>query len=250
MEIGLNCCIPIPVRIQYMQSRKYIYYIIVCISDSLFYRVTTNDFYDDLITNPNLMRFMDTSNLPGDHKCYTAVRKRVPGLFKFECGSSTVYEFVALRAKSYAYDVEQDVCIRAKGVMRHVIRNHLTLAEHKRCLFADAGDEAGADESDDELDSDTGKMIAAESALKAVAQIHRIASCTSATSPPSPLAHPSLCYSNTPFTPYRENVSIRSFKHEVRTIRTMKLVLNKADDKRIVLPDNIATLAHGHYLAN
>lgn len=151
--------------------------------------MTTNDFYDDLITNPNLMRFMDTSNLPGDHKCYTAVRKRVPGLFKFECGSSTVYEFVALRAKSYAYDVEQDVSIRAKGVMRHVIRNHLTLAEHKRCLFADVDDEAGSDESEDELDSDTGKMIAADSALKAIAQIHRIASCTSAT---SPLAHPSL----------------------------------------------------------
>ncbi|KAF0746244.1 Uncharacterized protein FWK35_00024829 [Aphis craccivora] len=222
-------------------------------TDSLFYRVTTNDFYDNLITNPNLMRFMDTSNLPDDHKCYTAVRKRVPGLFKFECGSSTVYEFVALRAKSYVYDVEQAVSIRAKGVMRHVIRNHLTLAEHKRCLFADADDEAGSDESDDELDSDTGKMIAAESALKVVAQIHlinRIASCTSATSLPSPLAHPSLCYSNTPFTPYRENVSIRSFKHEVRTIRTMKLVLNRADDKRCILPDRINTLAHGHYRAN
>ncbi|KAL4119986.1 hypothetical protein QTP88_012736 [Uroleucon formosanum] len=91
-------------------------------TDSLFYRVTTNDFFADLVRNPNLMRFMDTSNFPHDHMCYTAARKRIPGCFKFECGSKTIYEFVALRAKSYAYDVEEEVTIRAKGVMRHVIR--------------------------------------------------------------------------------------------------------------------------------
>ncbi|KAL4119461.1 hypothetical protein QTP88_012268 [Uroleucon formosanum] len=87
--------------------------------NSLFYRVETKDFYDDLAANPNIMRFMDTSNLPSDHKCYSAVRKRILGLFKNETDSRTVYEFAALRAKSYAYDVEQNVCIRAKGVMGH-----------------------------------------------------------------------------------------------------------------------------------
>ncbi|KAL4153047.1 hypothetical protein QTP88_000880 [Uroleucon formosanum] len=135
-------------------------------TDSLFYRVETKDFYDDLAANPNLMRFMDTSNLPSDHKCYSAVRKRIPGLFKNETDSRTVYEFVALRAKSYAYDVEQNVCIRAKGVMGHVIRNHLTFAEHKRCLFADVDDGVESDECDDEFDVNMGKMIAADSALK------------------------------------------------------------------------------------
>ncbi|XP_015376732.1 PREDICTED: uncharacterized protein LOC107172457 [Diuraphis noxia] len=220
-------------------------------TDSLFYRVETKDFYDDLAANPNLMRFMDTSNLPPDHKCYSTVRKRIPGLFKNETDSRTVYEFVALRAKSYAYDVEQDVCIRAKGVMGHVIRNHLTFAEHKRCLFADADDDAESDECDDEFDATMGKMIAADSALKAVAQIHRNASIPATHSPhSSTITPPSNVYSYMPFTPYRENVSIRSFKHEVRTIRSMKLVLNRADDKRYVLPDNISTYAHGHYLAN
>ncbi|KAL4091521.1 hypothetical protein QTP88_026196 [Uroleucon formosanum] len=199
-------------------------------TDSLFYRVTTNDFFADLMRNPNLIRFMDTSNFPHDHICYTAARKRIPGCFKFECGSRTVYEFVALRAKSYAYDVEEEVTIRAKGVMRHVIRNHLTFAEHKRCLFADVDDDAESDECDVEFDANMGKMIAADSALKAVAQIHRNASTSATNSPPT--THPSHCYSYMPFTPYRENVSIRSFKHEMRTIRTMKLVLNRADDKR------------------
>ncbi|XP_015370953.1 PREDICTED: uncharacterized protein LOC107166697 [Diuraphis noxia] len=128
-------------------------------TDSLFYSVETKDFYDDLAANPNLMLFMDTSNLPPDHKCYSTVRKRIPGLFKNVTDSRTVYEFVALRAKSYAYDVEQDVCIRTKGVMGQVIRNHLTFAEHKRCLFADADDDAESDECDDEFDATRGKMI-------------------------------------------------------------------------------------------
>jgi hypothetical protein len=196
------------------------------------------------------MEFMDTSNFPHDHMCYTTARKRIPGLFKFECGSRTVYEFVALRAKSYAYDVEQEVTIRAKGVMRHVIRNHLTFAEHKRCLFADVDDGTDSDERDDGHDACMGKMIAADSALKAVTQIHRNASTNSSTTVAAAVTHPSHVYSYMPFTPYRENVSIRSFKHELRTIRSMKLVLNRADDKRYVLADNISTYAHGHYLAN
>ncbi|CAI6374232.1 unnamed protein product [Macrosiphum euphorbiae] len=223
-------------------------------TDSLFYRVVTDDFYADLIDNPNLMRFMDTSNLPKDHKCYSTLRKRVPGLFKNETNSRTVYEYVALRAKSYAYDVEQEVTIRSKGVMRHVIRNHLTFAEHKRCLFADVDDDAESDECDDEFDANMGKMFAADSALKAVAQIHRNASTGSTNSSTTVAAaaatHPSHVYSYMPFTPYRENVSIRSFKHELRTIRSMKLVLNRADDKRYVLPDNISTYAHGHHRIN
>ncbi|CAI6373236.1 unnamed protein product [Macrosiphum euphorbiae] len=139
--------------------------------------------------------------------------------------------------------------------MRHVIRNHLTFAEHKRCLFADVDDDAESDECDDEFDANMGKMIAADSALKAVAQIHRNASTGSTNSSTTvaaaaPVTHPSHVYSYMPFTPYRENVSIRSFKHELRTIRSMKLVLNRADDKRYVLPDNISTYAHGHHRIN
>ncbi|KAL4152990.1 hypothetical protein QTP88_000823 [Uroleucon formosanum] len=76
--------------------------------DSLFYQVATKDFYGDLIDNPNLMLCTDTSNLPTDHKGYAGARKRIPGLFKDEAAGKTIYEFVALRAKSYAYDMEQE----------------------------------------------------------------------------------------------------------------------------------------------
>lgn len=216
--------------------------------------MATKDFYDDLINNPNLMLCTDTSNLPTDHKGYAGARKRIPGLFKDEAAGKTIYEFVALRAKSYAYDMEQEVTIRAKGVMRHVIRNHLTLADHKRCLFANADDDddddAESDERDDEFDTHMGKMIAADCARKAVARIHRNVAAPPMHSSPAPIIHPSHCYSYMPFTPYRENISIRSLHHELRTIKTMKLVLNRADDKRYILPDRINTLAHGHYHIN
>jgi hypothetical protein len=44
--------------------------------------------------------------------------------------------------------------------------------------------------------------------------------------------------------PFRENISIPSFKHSVKTIKTMKLTLNRSDDKRVVQPDLVSTLAH------
>ncbi|XP_025190195.1 uncharacterized protein LOC112590836 [Melanaphis sacchari] len=165
-------------------------------TDSLLYHVTTEDFYDDLANKPNLLSRMDTSNLPTNHRCFSSARKRIPGLFKDETKGRTMYEFVALRAKSYAYDIERTVEIRAKGIRAHVLRNHLTFEDHKRCLFEhdDEGDTTG-----DEEDLNV------------------------------------------------ENVSIRSFKHRVKTIKTMKLALNRSDDKRHVLSDNVHTLAHGHY---
>lgn len=44
----------------------------------------------------------------------------------------------------------------------------------------------------------------------------------------------------------RENVSTRSYKHEVKTIKTCKLSYNRFDDKRFILDYQINTLAHSH----
>lgn len=49
------------------------------------------------------------------------------------------------------------------------------------------------------------------------------------------------------YSAYREMKSFRSYKHNVFTISSIKLALNRYDDKRYVLPDQIHTLAHGHY---
>jgi len=170
---------------------------IYIILDSLIYYIKTDDFYADLIKNPNLLDRMDTANLPPDHQCYIADRKKVPGLFSDETDGQTMTEFCALRAKSYAYKIiGKDECgnnitnekIKAKGIRNHVVKNHMTLEDHKKCLFGESG-----------LDV------------------------------------------------YIENVSIRSFKHQIKTIKSNKLTYNNFDDKRIVLDDNIHTLAHGHF---
>jgi len=44
-----------------------------------------------------------------------------------------------------------------------------------------------------------------------------------------------------------ENVSIHSFKHQLKTIESSKVTYNSFDDKRIILEDKIHTLAHGRY---
>lgn len=217
--------------------------------------MTTDDFYADLRDNANMMRHTDTSNLPPDHECYTAARKRIPGLFKDETGGRTMYEFVALRAKSYAYDIESTVEIRAKGIRGHVIRNHLTFVDHKRCLFAgdDDDDEVlDSDETDVEFDVSMGKLNASKCARGVIARLHRDATSTSVGATPStsralPLPPAQQQQSYNPYTPYRENVSIRSYEHQLKTVKTIKLALNRSDDKRYVLQDHVHTLAHGHY---
>jgi len=115
-------------------------------------------------------------------------RKKVPGFFSDETKGRTMFEFVALRAKSYAFNIEGGEKIKAKGIRSHVVKHHMTLEDHKKCLFGEAGVEA-----------------------------------------------------------YRENVSIRSFNHQLRTIKSKKLTFNSYDDKRVILEDKIHTLAHGHF---
>jgi len=156
--------------------------------DSLVYQIKTYDFYADLIQNPNLFNRMDTANLPQHHPCYTIVRKKVPGFFSDETDGKTMTEFVALRAKSYAYSIEGKEKIKAKGIRGHVVMNHMTLDDHKKCLFGEPN-----------------------------------------------------------FNPHTENISIRSFRHKLMTIKSNKLTYNSNDDKRYVLNDQIHTLAHGHY---
>jgi len=117
----------------------------IIITDSLVYFIQTDDFYDDLVKNNHMLDRMDTANLPRDHPCYIAERKKVPGLFSDETDGRIMTEFCALRAKSYAYkilgvdgiNVKEN--IRAKGIRSHVVKNHMTFEGHRRCLFEGSG---------------------------------------------------------------------------------------------------------------
>jgi len=152
----------------------------------------------------------------------------------------------------------------AKGIRGHVVRNHVTFEDHKRCLFEDEstgdGDESeelGMD-VDDFDDGDFGddhewknlemRRRARLMARSVVDTIHGNAATPAIIAgvkfTPTPLP-PYTPY--TPYTPYRQNVSIRSFEHRVKTIKTMKMTLNRFDDKRVVDDDRIRTSAYGHY---
>lgn len=98
-------------------------------------------------------------------------------------------EFVALRAKSYAYSVERQTKIKAKGIRGNVVKNHMSLEDRTKCMFGN----------------------------------------------------------NSLFT-HTENVSRRSFNHQLRTIKASKLIIyNCRDDKRFILRDGVHTIAHSHY---
>jgi len=233
--------------------------------DSLIYRIHTEDFYKDLADNPTLLERMDTSNLPTTHPCYVGTRKKIPGLFKDETASRTMYEFIALRAKSYAYKIEGDEKLVAKGIRGHVVRNHMTFEDHKRCLFeidddnaadgaesedvGDDDDDYKEDDFDDDvtLKKDELKRRARLMARSVIQTIHENAAASTAAAIAGVEFTPTPLPPYTPYTPYRQNVSIRSFEHRVKTIKTMKMTLNRFDDKRVVADDRIRTRAYGHY---
>jgi len=77
-----------------------------------------------------------------------ADRKKTPGFFSDELNANIITEFCALRAKSYAFNVYADPedegkvggeKIKAKGIRAHVVKNHMSLEDHKKCLFSNDG---------------------------------------------------------------------------------------------------------------
>jgi hypothetical protein len=128
------------------------------------------------------------------------------------------------------------------------------MADHKRCLFETDNVVVDDDDDvdDDESDSERQKRVAVRCSRAVVDCIHRqsatatTTTTTTTTSGDDDNTATSLPPYN-PYTPYRLNTSIRSFKHQVKTVVTMKKTLNRSDDKRYILNDRVHTLAHGHY---
>ncbi|KAF0718937.1 Uncharacterized protein FWK35_00026527, partial [Aphis craccivora] len=120
-----------------------------------------------------------------------------------------IREFIALRAKSYAYNLAGVEKIKSKGIRYHVVKNHLTMSDHKKCLFWD-----GIPPETNET-----RNLAVEQSKQ-----FELTGFTSTTNQ---------------YTPFRINKSLRSFKHELKTISSVKLALNRCDDKRIVCEDQI-----------
>ena len=110
----------------YLDTSSFVIYII------------TADVYKD-ITN-DVERWFDTSNFDENDKTALPIgkNKKVPGLFKDELGGKIIKQFCVLRAKTYAYLMDDDSeKKKAKGTKKCVIKHRRMFENYKDCLFND-----------------------------------------------------------------------------------------------------------------
>ena len=77
-------------------------------TDSFVINIFTEDFFEDI--NNDVERWFDTSNYDENDKrpLPMGVNKKVIGMFKDELGGKIMKEFCALRAKTYAYSMNDN----------------------------------------------------------------------------------------------------------------------------------------------
>ena len=73
-------------------------------TDSSMYEIHTEDFFEDI--RKHIKEKFDTSNFENSKR--PRLNKKVPGMFKDEASGKIISEFVGLRAKSYAFDMDGD----------------------------------------------------------------------------------------------------------------------------------------------
>ena len=98
--------------------------------------IKIEDFYEG-IANDVEKRF-DTSNYDDNRPLPIGMNKKVIGLFKDELGVKIITEFVGLRAKTYAYLMDDDSeHKKAKGTKKCVIKRILKFTDYKNCQSND-----------------------------------------------------------------------------------------------------------------
>lgn len=102
-------------------------------TDSFIYQIFTNNFYSDI--KQDVLNYFDTSDYPSNNKYgLPQVNKKKLGLFKDENHGKIFKEFVGLRSKMYAIDVESKLTTKAKGVNKNVSK-HFVMDHYKSSLF-------------------------------------------------------------------------------------------------------------------
>jgi hypothetical protein len=107
-------------------------------TDSLVYEIETEDLYEDLKN----MKYdcFDFSNYPKDHKCYSTRNDTVPGFFKDEAAGKPILEFIALRPKSYSFNLNGAIKKKSKGIPR-ASQAKITFDDYKAALFGERKEE-------------------------------------------------------------------------------------------------------------
>ena len=107
-------------------------------TDSFVIYIKTDHFYKDIAND--LERWFDTSNYDkkDNRPLPIGKNKKVIGLFKDELGGKILTEFCSLRAKAYAYKLDDDTeHKKAKGTKKCIIERELMFENHKDSLLND-----------------------------------------------------------------------------------------------------------------
>ena len=105
-------------------------------TDSFAINIFTEDFFEDI--NNDVERWFDISNYDQNDKrpLQIGVNKEVIGMFKDELRGKIMKEFCALRAKTYAYLMDDDnEHKKAKGTKKCIIKRRMIFENYKDSLF-------------------------------------------------------------------------------------------------------------------
>ena len=107
-------------------------------TDSFVMNMKTEDFYKDFASD--VERWFDTSNYDkkDNRPLPIGKNKKVIGLFKDELGGKSIAEFCALRAKAYAYKLDDDTeHKKTKGTKKCIVKRETIFEDYKDSLFND-----------------------------------------------------------------------------------------------------------------
>ena len=107
-------------------------------TDSFVMDIKTDDFYKDI--NNDVDKWFDTSNYDKNDNRPLEIgkNKKVIGKFKDELGGKIMTEFCALRAKAYAYKLDDDTeKKKAKGTKKCIVKREITFKNYADALFND-----------------------------------------------------------------------------------------------------------------
>ena len=104
-------------------------------TDSFVMNIKTDDFYKDI--NNDVDKWFDTSNYDKNDNRPLEVgkNKNVIGKFKDEVGGKIMTEFCAVKAKAYAYTLDE--MKKAKGTKKCIVKREITFKNYVDTLFND-----------------------------------------------------------------------------------------------------------------
>ena len=101
-------------------------------TDSFIVHVETDDLYKDL---KEINTHMDFSDYPKNHVNYDVSNKKELGKFKDEMNGKIINEFIGLKPKMYAFNVQHDKEYKkAKGVPKNIVKRDINFNMYKKTL--------------------------------------------------------------------------------------------------------------------